>query len=299
MPPAACRFGHAARKRAAAAVAALVLALAAAGPGKARETEGPASLVADRIFADGDRLVAEGAVEVLHGTARLSAARVTYDRAADRLTIAGPIRLTTGPESILLADAAALDPELERGIMLGARLVLDSQLQLAANEIQVAGDVTGLTKVAATSCTVCGTEAPIWQIRARRVVHDAAERQLYFEGAELRLFDFPVFYLPRLRLPDPTLERATGFLIPELRTTSQLGTGLKWPYFVRLGEHADLTLTPYLSPETRTLELRYRQAFRNGTVEANAAVTRDDVLPDSGRGPISFGEGAFVLPRGG
>ena len=104
----------------------------------------------------------------------------------------------------------------------------------------------------------------------------------------------PVFYLPRLRLPDPTLDRATGFLTPSIRTTSQLGTGLKIPYFIKIGDHKDLTLTPYLSSRTRTLELRYRQAFARGRIEFNGAVTRDDERPDSTRGYV-FGYGNLII----
>ena len=85
--------------------------------------------------------------------------------------------------------------------------------------------------------------------------------------------------------------------MPRLRSTSRLGTGLIAPYFVPLGRQADLTFGPYLSTRTRTLELRYRQAFRRGAIEITGAVTSDDVRPEAGRG-YAFAEGAFDLPRG-
>jgi LPS-assembly protein len=136
----------------------------------------------------------------------------------------------------------------------------------------------------------------LWQIRAERVTHDQLERQLYFESAQFRILDVPVFYFPALRLPDPSLDRATGFLIPSLRSTSNLGTGIKLPYFFTLGPHRDLTLAPYISSSTRTLDLRYRQAFRTGRIEFNGAYTRDDLYRGEGRG-YGFLEGRFQLPR--
>ena len=148
-----------------------------------------------------------------------------------------------------------------------------------------------------TSCKICEDgEAPLWQIRAKRVVHDKLEQQLYFDEAQFRIKNVPIFYLPRLRLPDPTLDRATGFLTPSIRTTSQLGTGLKIPYFIKIGETRDLTVTPYLSSATRTLELRYRQVFRTGRIEFNGAVTRDDEVPNETRSYL-FGFGDFDLAR--
>ncbi|WP_377504899.1 LPS-assembly protein LptD [Octadecabacter sp. R77987] len=258
--------------------------------------QGAATLVADTVYvADGQRLVAQGNVAVLYDGTRLSAAAITYDQATDRLIITGPIFITDGAGNILTADRASLDPTLENGILRGARLVLDQQLQLAANQInRVDGRYSQLHRVVATSCQVCAGETPLWDIRAGRVVHDQQERQLYFDDAQFRVAGVPIFWVPRMRLPDPTLTRATGLLIPQIRTTDQLGTGIKLPYFIRLGDHRDLTLTPYFSPRTTTLEARYRQAFVNGDIEINLAGTTDDLLPDTGRGYI-FATGQFDL----
>ena len=259
----------------------------------------PASLVADRIAIEADAtLIAEGNVEVIYGDARLTASRVTYDRRNGSLTIEGPILLSEPGGAIILADAAQLDPDLREGILTSARLVLNRQLQLAAAEIaRTGGRYTRLSRVIASSCEICNeSDVPIWEIRAARVVRDEEERQLYFDEAQLRFFGVPIFYLPRLRLPDPTLDRATGFLVPSIRNRSQLGTGLVMPYFIRLGDHADLTFAPYLSSATRTLEARYRQEVRNGSLSFEGAVSDDDIRPGKTRGYL-FAEGEFALPR--
>ncbi|WP_417741558.1 LPS-assembly protein LptD [Salipiger sp.] len=263
------------------------------------ETE-PALLVADQVFVeDGARLVATGNVEALHEGVRLSATRILYDQEAGLLTIEGPVRITDATGNLLLADAAEMEDGLRNGLLSGARMVMDDQLQLAAVEAQrVGGRYTQLSRVAVTSCQVCGrNEVPLWQIRADRVIHDQDARQLYFEGAQLRVLDVPILWVPQLRLPDPSLARARGFLTPTLRSTSLLGTGARIPYFIPLGDHQDITLTPYLSSETRTLEARYRRAFTYGTIELNGAVTRDTLLPDDLRGYL-FAEGEFELRNG-
>ncbi|MDP5362676.1 MAG: LPS-assembly protein LptD, partial [Paracoccaceae bacterium] len=54
-------------------------------------------------------------------------------------------------------------------------------------------------------------------------------------------------------------------------------------------------MTPYVSPETRTLELTYRQAFLRGYIEANAAIS-DDTLQEENRSYI-FARGNFDLNR--
>ncbi|MDQ2065607.1 LPS assembly protein LptD [Xinfangfangia sp. CPCC 101601] len=267
-------------------------------PAHAQET---ASLISDRLSITGDtRLIAEGNVEVFFQGRSLRASRIIYDQAADRLLIEGPIVLTeTGGDTLILASQADLAADLSEGLLTSARMVLNQQLQLAANEIQrIDGRYTALNSVVASSCKVCASHpVPLWEIRAARVVHDQEERQLYFDHAQFRLAGVPVFYIPRLRMPDPSLDRATGFLQPKLRTTSLLGTGLKLPYFIALGENRDLTVTPYITTKGgRSVELRYRQAFRTGQIDVTGATSRDDILPGESRGYL-FATGQFALPE--
>lgn len=276
------------------------LAVAQSVPDATTPEEIPSALlVADTVVVtDDERLIADGNVEALYDGTRLWAKRIIYDRETDRLIIEGPIRIDDGNGIVVLADSAALDTDLENGILTGARMVLDQQLQMAS--VQLArreGRYSQLSKVTVTSCQICGKDAvPLWSIRARRAIHDQEERQLYFDGAQFRVLDIPIAYFPRLRLPDPTLERARGFLFPSIRSTSDLGTGIKIPYFLPLGDHADLTITPYISKETRTVELRFRRAFYNGDIEFNGALTQDTLVPGEIRGYI-FGVGTFDLPR--
>ncbi|MEM9436302.1 MAG: LPS assembly protein LptD [Pseudomonadota bacterium] len=274
----------------------LILALLAA-PLAAQEA---ATLVADRVELTEERLlVAQGNVEIIQGDTRLTARSVTYDGAKDRLIIDGPIVLRDGSSSTILASQAELSQGLQDGILRGARLVLDQQLQIAAVEMQrVRGRYTQAWKVAATSCRVCEDGSPpLWQIRAKRIIHDLEERQLYFDDAQLRVLGIPVLYVPRLRLPDPTLDRATGFLTPVVTQSSLLGYGVRLPYFVRLGDHADLTFAPFVTTETRTLETRYRQAFVAGEINWELFLSHDD-LDSGGFRWGTVGDGRFDVLSG-
>ncbi|MGJ8584914.1 MAG: LPS-assembly protein LptD [Marinosulfonomonas sp.] len=257
-----------------------------------------ATLLADKAEINNDNtIIATGNVEVLYGTTRLKAQEIRYDRDTDSLDIVGPITLTNGEGTVILADSAALSSDLRDGIITGARVVLNQQIQMASNEIaRVEGRYTQLYKTSATSCQVCGkNKVPLWKIRSKKVIHDEEEQQLYFEDAIFDVVGVPVMYIPRLRLPDPTLERATGFLIPEYRGSSILGDGLAIPYFIALGDSADLTVAPYVAQKTNTVELRFRRAYRKGDVEFNGAVSSDKLRPNSIRGFL-FGNGKFSLP---
>ncbi|QFS82766.1 LPS-assembly protein LptD precursor [Roseivivax sp. THAF40] len=273
-------------------------AIAQTPPNPAAEPPDTALLVADIVYVEADSvLIAEGNVEAIYQGRSLTADRIVFDQEAGTLSLDGPIRIVEANGDVLTATSATLDDGFRNGILAGARIVLDEQLQLAAVEARrLGGRYTQLSKVAVTSCQVCGrNRTPLWQIRAGRVIHDEEERQIYFDNATFHVLDVPVLYFPRLRIPDPTLARARGFLPPEFRTSSLLGFGIKVPYFIPLGPHQDITVTPYLSTESSTLELRYRRAFRYGNITVNTATSRDSLF--DGVRAYAFVDGSFDLPR--
>ena len=279
------------------------LAAAPALPARAQDAAAaavPATLVADRIDFDRGRLSASGNVEVFVDGRTLRATRITYMRDEDRLLVEGPLTLTDEEGSILLADAAELSPDLRGSVLAGARLVLDQRLQIAAAQVATGaeGRYTELRQTVASSCEVCAAEpVPLWRIRARRIVHDGEARQLYFEDAWFDVAGIPVAWIPRMRIPDPTVERATGILRPRLRADGLLGAGIAVPYFITLGPSRDLTLTPFLTTkEARSLGFRYRQAFEAGAIAVEGAASRDATRPGRTRGYL-FAEGTFALPR--
>lgn len=256
-------------------------------------------LVADRVYVTADNmLVAEGKVEALQGDVRLRANKIEYDGSADLIKVSGPIHMEQGESVRIIASYAELDKSFRTAMLKSARLVLNDQLQMASAELnRVDGRYNVLHKTSVSSCRVCDDGSPLlWQIRAKRVIHDQEERQIYFDHAQFRILDVPVAYFPQLRLPDPTLDRATGFLIPEINSNSQLGFGVKVPYFIKMGDHKDLLLRPYIAENTRTMEFRYRQAFKAGRMEWEGAVSDDTIFPNQPRHYL-FGAGWFDLPR--
>jgi LPS-assembly protein len=256
------------------------------------------NLIADQIEINSDGvLVASGSVTVWQGDTKITANKISYEGTINSLEITGPIRLTDGTGTVILADQAALSQDLSQGLIKSARIILNKQVQIAAAQIsRVNSRYTQAYKVAATSCYVCAGKTPLWQIRAQRIVHDKLEKQLHFDNAQLRIMDLPVLFFPYLRLPDPSLKRASGFLVPQLTTSTTLGTAIRTPYFFKLGDHKDFTLTPILSSRTNTLGFRYREAFQTGKLSLEGAVSRDNLSTDQNRGYL-FGTANYEIDQ--
>ena len=74
-------------------------------------------------------------------------------------------------------------------------------------------------------------KCPPWEFRAKKISHNNPKKTIYYDNAVLKLYDFPIFYFPKLSHPDPTVERRSGFLIPSFSKSTKTGLVLDKPYF--------------------------------------------------------------------
>ncbi|MEM1345926.1 MAG: LPS assembly protein LptD [Pseudomonadota bacterium] len=267
----------------AAALVALALLLAAPAPAQTPDIDPdqPVTLLADRVEYDSDagQVIAIGNVEVFFGQRTLTAARIVYDDNTRRIAAEGDIVLRDEDGTTIFADEADLDADLRDGLIKGAKALLDQQAKLAAVEGQRVDDRYNiLNKVTYSPCDVCSDEpTPLWRIRARRVIHDQEDNVVHYESARLEVFGVPVLWTPYFSHPDPTVDRATGFLSPSLSTSTNYGYGLKTPFYWAIDDRTDVTLTPFITNETNPVGLfEFRRAFANGDLRVAGSLTQAD-----------------------
>jgi LPS-assembly protein len=269
-----------------AGIAGLILAgLLALVPAEApRGQDLPASLIADEVSYDRETrlLTASGNVEVLYQGRVLRARRIIYDEAADEIRAEGPLVLTDPAGGMLIADAAALTPDLTDGLITSARFLIAGQLQMAAVEVRRRDRYATLYRTVASSCTICPENpTPTWALRASRVTDDTVARRIYFENARFELFGVPIGYVPRLSIPEPGVERASGVLVPSLLSSGIFGLGFKLPYYRTLGPSADMTVTPFVTTEGGVLlEGEYRTRFADGGFDIAGVLAPANPLED-------------------
>ena len=284
----------------------LVLATLLSLPAAAQQ-DARVALVADRISIDANSgaLVAQGNVTILRGGTVVRTERLIYDDEAGTVTVPGPLTIQEGDGAVLHADYAQLDAALQSGIIEGARALIDNQLQVAAASArQLPGRLTVLDRVVASSCVICEENpVPTWSIRAERVVRDAEALEFHYENAVFELFGVPVLYLPYFRHPDPEVERATGFLSPEFRSSDTYGFGFKLPYHIVIDPSSDATVTPYVTAEQGLLiEGEYRRRFDRGALTLSGVTKLESDAIGNHRGFLSalgyYELGDGVVARG-
>lgn len=265
---------------------AAVLALALAGAAQAQPSEPPVTLLADEVTYDREtgQLVASGTVEALYQGRILRASRLVYDEKAGVIRAEGPILLVDPETGVMLADAAALTPDLAEGLIEGARLLIAGQLQIAAVEARRRQDrFVSMDRVIASTCSICEADpTPIWAIRARRVVQDEREMRIYFDDARLEVFGLPVAWLPWMSIPDPRARRSSGLLAPDFVNSQIYGFGVKTPYYHVLGPSADMTVTPFVTNQGGyLLEGEYRRKVERGSFALGGVYALNDGLDAS------------------
>jgi LPS-assembly protein len=112
-----------------------------------------------------------------------------------------------------------------------------------------------------------GDKCPPWSIQASKMHHDSIDKTIYYDNAVIKVYNIPIFYIPKLSHPDPSIERRSGFLPATLTDTKNLGSGISIPYFLALDKDKDFTFTNKLyANENPLLMGEYRQAFKNSNL---------------------------------
>ncbi|XOJ73615.1 putative LPS assembly protein LptD [Candidatus Pelagibacter sp. Uisw_114] len=133
------------------------------------------------------------------------------------------------------------------------------------NSVSVSGDEsnTYFNKGVFTSCKKTD-KCPPWKITSNKIHHDKIKKQIVYKNAWLEIYDFPVVYFPKFFHPDPTVERQSGFLRPEMSNSNTLGSSVYTPYFFVISDNKDLTIKPRLFDSDRyLLQSEYRQKTKN------------------------------------
>ncbi len=124
-----------------------------------------------------------------------------------------------------------------------------------------------------TSCKKT-ENCPPWSMQAKEVKHDKNKKQLIYNDAVLRVYDFPVLYFPKFFHPDPTVRRQSGFLQPQLNSSEELGDSLHVPYFHVISEKKDITFKPTIfNNNIKMLQNEYRQKNKNSSFIADFSLT--------------------------
>ena len=235
-------------------------------------------LVADELIynRDVDTITAQGKVQIDYDGNRLVAREVTYDQKTGRLLANGNVQIVEKDGNQIFAEKIDITDDFKDGFVNALRVETIDNTRFAAESAERAGgNITTFNQGVYTACEPCldnPEKAPIWQIKARKIIWNGTKKTIRFESGSFELFGLPIAMLPAFEIADPSVKRKTGFLIPGIHYKSQLGYGLTVPFYVALAPNYDLLLSPTIySKQGLLAEVDFRQKFDNGSYSLKIA----------------------------
>ena len=245
---------------------------------------------ADSVYREVENgpITAEGDVRAFFGERYLRADRLIYNPATDVVVAEGNVSITDENLETAFAGRVELSGDLRDGIAENFSALLEDNARLAAQSaIQEQGARTRLRRAVYTACDICNNEGegktPTWRIRSLRVTRDRERRVMRFHHAFLEIKGVPIAYAPFLQAPDPSVERQSGFLPPNIGPQSdRLGFNIQIPYYLAISNHQDATFAPlYTAADGVLWQGEWRRRGRNSYhVLAGGVIDAPDEQPE-------------------
>lgn len=228
-------------------------------------------LQADQLIYNDDEstVTAAGGVQIGYGGNRLVSDKVVYNRKTGRLLAVGRVELIDRNGTKFYADQIDVTDDFGDGFINTLQVVTTDKTYFGAESAERQGGV--LTKFhngIYTACEPCEDKpdkAPIWRIKSKTIIWNGKTKMIRFERPRFEMFGLPIAFVPAFEVPDPSVKRKTGFLMPGISYDSKLGFGATIPYYLALSPTYDVTLEgTYHSSQGFLGEAQWRQRFNNG-----------------------------------
>lgn len=232
------------------------------------------------INHDKEKIIeAVGDVIVKRDTMTVYTDRLIYYQLEDKIIATGNVRMEEENGNVVFADEVELQDKMTRAEMNHIKAILQDESQIWAEEFRKKeNDNKVMRRAIYTPCDFCeGEESPLWQIRARKVTHDAENKNINYNDAFVDIKGVPVFYTPFFSHPDPTVKRRSGFLTPSIGSNNYLGGTLQLNYFWAINDHSDFLFSPIFNTDKDpVLGGIYRQYFNKGYIEMDGTYLKDN-----------------------
>ncbi|WP_031548819.1 LPS-assembly protein LptD [Parvularcula oceani] len=229
-------------------------------------------------------IIATGNVRATFGGQLLTAQRVEYDPDSDLVTAYGEVAIYDEDGQVYFADEAQLTGDLADGVATNFSALLAGDSRLAGSSVvRRASGENDLNNAVYTACEVCTEEGddrtPTWQVKALRVTQDEDDKVIRFRHAFVEVLGVPVFYTPYFQIADPSVDRQSGFLTPNIGTSTRTGFEVEIPYYWAISDYQDITFSPRHLTELGTLlkgEYRLRTHDGGLVVQSGFIDSNDD-----------------------
>ncbi len=202
--------------------------------------KGPVEITADEIQHDhaANTYTARGSAHVKEATRTVDADYIFLDDNTKDVTAIGHVVYEDMGDRIE-AERMELNLETKKGNLEKARVFIKTgNVFINGNEIEKTGE--SQYRIKKGKFTTCGWDRPEWTFTSDDV-DITVQGYAKARSTTFHILGVPVFYIPWGTFPVKT-DRASGFLVPEMATSSLDGAKFKLSYFWAISQDTDATL---------------------------------------------------------
>ncbi len=229
-------------------------------------------LEADQLIYDFDRetITAVGGVQIYYDGYTVEAARLRYDQRSGRLIAIGGVRITEPNGNVITANEVDITDDFREGFIKSLNVDTAQRARFTADSAERRdGNITVFNRGSYTACPSCDDnpdKAPIWRIKARKIIHDQNKATVRYEDAKFEFLGVPIAYVPFFVHADPNVTRKSGFLVPRIDASEAVGVGVTIPYFLNLAPNYDITFSPTIYSQQGILaQAEWRHRIMQGS----------------------------------
>ena len=256
-----------------------------------KQSQLPAVLKAKIVSGDqisGD-INAKGNVEISKDSNIIYADEVNYNKNTKIIKAFGNVKIKNLEVGYVLSPRIEIKDDFSSGDFFDARVFfIDGSYLFSKKMSRLSKDKSSLKKSIFSICpneeivqnnSKAGSIFDFATISSTTSTIDRENNNLSSWNSVVKLYKVPVFYIPYLKVPLPTKKRQTGLLQPSYSKNSNLGLGIKIPYFINISKNKDLTISPtyYFGSNQLVLNNGWRHFTKFGRYDFNLELANNKI----------------------
>ncbi len=215
-------------------------------------------LKADEISGDQvtNTLIAKGHVEVNKANTTLYADEASYDKNGAMIRAIGHVKIRNIEVGNVEAREVQIKDDFSSGKFLDSNIIFNDGSYLVSPEIDRKTPL--ITVLQYPTYSICpnpdieadnslvGKKRDLISIKSTSTTIDRDKGMIKSKHGIFRIYNVPILYTPYLQTALKSKKRQTGFLSPSYAKSTNLGLGIRTPFYTNIAPNMDLTTTPYI-----------------------------------------------------
>lgn len=202
--------------------------------------------------------------------------KIEYDIKADSIKTYGYTELKNSKNQKIITNGAYYNKENMSLDGNNLELYLGENVYIKAETIYQSKNNIVSKNANFTACHNCDDFGDAWKISTSKIFYDKDKHYFNFYNPIFWIYKIPILWLPFFSYPDPTVKHKSGFLLPTIKSTNNMGEQLNIPLYLYISDNQDLTFNfSYITREKPLYRLEHRLNLEHSQFRSEMSFTKN------------------------